>query len=58
MGSRTYQSHRPRFCSICRLFQEMERGNDIEEADLQIYFWHLQVEHGVTLKAAEEVLTR
>ena len=58
MGSSTAQDHRPAFCGICSLFQEMDRGNYIEEEDRQIYLWHLRREHGVTLRASEQVLTR
>jgi len=58
LASHAYQRHRQLFCGICSLFQEMERANDVEEADVEIYLWHLREEHGVTLRPSEEVLTR
>jgi len=49
LGSHTTQYHRQRFCGICRLFQDMERGGYMEEADRRIYLLHLLTEHGVKL---------
>ena len=58
MGSHTTQYHRQRFCGICRLFQDMERGGYMEEADRRIYLLHLLTEHGVKLQTESGVLTR
>jgi hypothetical protein len=57
LGSSTEQDRHPTFCGICSLFQEMDRGNYIEEADRQIYLSHPRIEHAVTLKASGDVLT-
>lgn len=58
LASHATQYHRQRFCGICRLFQDMERGGYLEESDRRIYILHLLTEHGVKLETGSEVLTR